>query len=218
MNALERVESAAGRLKVFPLPSAVLFPNSLLPLHIFEPRYRAMVRDALEGDRVIALGGLAPGWEADDMGRPPLQPLVCAGVIAWHEELPDGRYNVLLQGLVRARVLEELPTTHLYREVRSELLPDEAYRGPEEEVLRQAILELTGRLPAPLADSLLQVAARAQGGALADVVASAVVQEPERRMEVLGELDVRGRLNMVLADVEDLLVHMQPAERTGPPN
>lgn len=213
MNALERVEQAAGQLKVFPLPSAVLFPNSLLPLHIFEPRYRDMVRDALAGDRILALGGLAPGWEADSGGRPPLAPLACAGVIAWHEELPDGRYNLLLQGLVRARVLGEHPPTHAYREVRSELLPDAAYSGPQEELLRQAVLELTGRLPAPLADSLLQVAARAQGGALADVVASAVVQEPERRLELLSTLDVRERLEKVLADVEELLLHLQPTER-----
>ncbi|MCI0571505.1 MAG: LON peptidase substrate-binding domain-containing protein [Myxococcaceae bacterium] len=218
MNALERVQSTADRLKVFPLPSAVLFPHSLLPLHIFEPRYRAMVQDALAGDRVIALGGLKAGWESDYEGRPPLLPLVCAGVVAWHEELPDGRYNLLLQGMVRARMMEELPPAHPYREVKSELLPDATYHGPEEELLRQALLEMTGRLPVPLADSLLQVAARAQGGALADVVASAVVQDPEQRLAVLAALDVRERLNLVLEEVEDLLVRMPPTERLGPPN
>jgi Lon protease-like protein len=215
MNALERVQHAAGSLKVFPLPSAVLFPHSLLPLHIFEPRYRQMVRDALAGDRVIALGGLAAGWEGDYQGRPPLAPLLCAGVVAWHEELPDGRFNVLLQGLVRGRVLAEHPADgkRLYRTVRTELLPDAAYAGPEEELLRQAMLELATRLPGPLASSLLQVASRSHGGALADVVASAVVQDPARRLALLSSLDVRERLGLVLAEVEELLVHMQPGER-----
>jgi Lon protease-like protein len=215
MNLLERVERASSALKVFPLPSAVLFPHAVLPLHIFEPRYREMVRDALAGDQVIAMAGLAPGWERDYGGRPHLLPVVCAGVIVWHEALPDGRYNLLLQGTVRARVLEELPPTHAYREVRSEVVADPTYMGPETELLRQAVLELAGRLPPAVLEPLLQMAARLEGGALADVVASALVQEPEQRLELLEELDVGARMRGVLAEVSELMMRLGPPVPAG---
>ncbi|MGZ3460279.1 MAG: LON peptidase substrate-binding domain-containing protein, partial [Archangium sp.] len=147
-TSLERIERTAQALKVFPLPSAVLFPHAALPLHIFEPRYRELVRDALAGDKVLALAQLEPGWEGQYGERPPMQPMMCAGLIIWHEELPDGRYNILLQGICRARLLAELPADKPYREVRVQPLPDAAWQGPEEERLRQAVFELAGRVPA----------------------------------------------------------------------
>jgi uncharacterized protein len=218
MTAQERVERAAGALKVFPLPSAVLFPHTVIPLHIFEPRYRDLVRDALATDRVLALGQLEPGWEGKYEGRPPLQPVLCAGVIAWDEQLEDGRYNILLQGVCRVERVEELSADKLYREVRARVLPEPAYTGPEEEQLRQAVFELAGRVPPSFAEGLLPVAARATGGMLADVVASAVVPEAGRRQELLTQLDVRKRLEMVLEDLSDLLSQLQPVRPSGPLN
>jgi hypothetical protein len=217
-TALERIERTTQALKVFPLPSAVLFPHAAIPLHIFEPRYRALVRDALEGDKVLALAQLEPGWEGQYGERPPMQPMLCAGLIIWHEELPDGRYNILLQGVTRARLLAELPSEKLYREVRVQLLPDDAYQGPEEERLRQAVFELAGRVPASFAENLLPVVARSTGGALADVVAAAVIPEPERRQELLCELDVRKRLVAVLDDVGELIARLSPVKPVGPLN
>jgi hypothetical protein len=217
-TALERIALTTHALKVFPLPSAVLFPHAALPLHIFEPRYRALVRDALAGDKVMALSQLQPGWEGQYGERPPMQPMMCAGLIIWHEELPDGRYNILLQGVSRARLLEELPGEHLYRQVRVQLLPDGEYQGPEEERLRQAVFELAGRVPASFAENLLPVVARSQGGALADVVAAAIVPEPERRQELLCELDVRTRLVAVLDDVGELIARLSPVKPVGPLN
>ncbi|PTL83071.1 LON peptidase substrate-binding domain-containing protein [Vitiosangium sp. GDMCC 1.1324] len=217
-TALERIERATQALKVFPLPSAVLFPHAALPLHIFEPRYRALVRDALAGDKVLALAQLEPGWEGQYGERPPMHPMMCAGLIIWHEELPDGRYNILLQGITRARLLAEPPTDKLYREVRVQLLPDPVYQGPEEERLRQAVFELAGRVPASFAENLLPVVARSSGGALADVVAAAVVPEPERRQELLCELDVRTRLEAVLDDVGELISRLSPVKPVGPLN
>ena len=217
-TALERIERTTQALKVFPLPSAVLFPNAALPLHIFEPRYRALVRDALAGDKVMALAQLESGWESQYGERPPMQPMMCAGLIIWHEELPDGRYNILLQGVCRARLLAELPAEKLYREVQVQLLPDAAYQGPEEERLRQAVFELAGRVPTSFAENLLPVVARSQGGALADVVAAAVVPEPERRQELLCELDVGTRLEGVLDDVGELIARLSPVKPVGPLN
>jgi Lon protease-like protein len=94
-------------IPIFPLEDATLFPNASYPLHIFEPRYRAMITDALKGNRVIGMVTLQPGHEAEYEGRPPIFPIGCAGLITDYEELPDGRYNIVLGGLVKFRVTGE---------------------------------------------------------------------------------------------------------------
>jgi Lon protease-like protein len=94
-------------IPVFPLPNVVLFPNVFLPLHIFEPRYRQMVDDALNGDRIIGMVLLRAGWEADYEGRPPVYPIGCAGVITHAERLADGRFNIVLRGMEKFRIAGE---------------------------------------------------------------------------------------------------------------
>jgi Lon protease-like protein len=94
-------------IPVFPLPNVVLFPNVFLPLHIFEPRYRQMVEDALNGDRIVGMVLLRPGWERDYDGRPPVYPIGCAGVITHAERLSDGRFNIVLRGMEKFRVMAE---------------------------------------------------------------------------------------------------------------
>jgi len=94
-------------IPIFPLPNVVLFPNVFLPLHIFEPRYRAMVRDALASDRIIGMVLLRPGFEADYAGRPPVYPIGCAGLITHSEPLSDGRFNIVLRGLEKFRMTGE---------------------------------------------------------------------------------------------------------------
>jgi Lon protease-like protein len=94
-------------IPLFPLPNVVLFPNVSLPLHIFEPRYREMTRDALDGDRIIGMVLLRPGWEHDYEGRPPVYPIGCAGLITHSERLDDGRFNIILRGMEKFRVVHE---------------------------------------------------------------------------------------------------------------
>jgi uncharacterized protein len=94
-------------IPLFPLPNVVLFPNVSLPLHVFEGRYREMVADALEGDRLIGMVLLRPGWEGDYEGRPPVYQVGCAGVITHHDRTPDGRFNIVLRGLEKFRITEE---------------------------------------------------------------------------------------------------------------
>ncbi len=98
-----------SEIPIFPLPNVVLFPAALLPLHIFEPRYRAMVADALEGERLIGLVMLRPGWERQYEGTPDVYPVGCAGFITHADRLPDGRYNIMLRGIEKFRILEERP-------------------------------------------------------------------------------------------------------------
>ncbi|HEY8750591.1 MAG TPA: LON peptidase substrate-binding domain-containing protein [Tepidisphaeraceae bacterium] len=92
---------------LFPLPNVVLFPGAVLPLHIFEERYKVMMVDALRGPRLLAMALLRPGWEKNYHGRPSIEPVVCVGSIISQEKLPDGRYNFLLRGQQRCRVVRE---------------------------------------------------------------------------------------------------------------
>jgi Lon protease-like protein len=93
-----------AEIPIFPLPSVVLFPHVCLALHIFEPRYRDMVRDVLRGDRLVGMALLKAGWESDYEGRPPIYEIGCAGLVSHSERLDDGRYNIVLHGLEKFRV------------------------------------------------------------------------------------------------------------------
>ena len=110
-------------LPIFPLPSVVLFPGVFLPLHIFEPRYRDMVADALSTDRLIGMALLRAGWEADYDGHPPVFGVGCTAVVTHCERLADGRFNIILRGLDRFRILDE-DHTRAYRRVLNEPLPE----------------------------------------------------------------------------------------------
>jgi Lon protease-like protein len=132
-------------IPIFPLPNAVLFPNVFLPLHIFETRYRAMVGDALAGDRIIGMVLLQPGYESDYAGRPPVYAVGCAGVITHAERLTDGRFNIVLRGIEKFRITGE-DGSKLYRLAHVEPMPEQAN---EEE--RAAIRKQRQRLEALLA-------------------------------------------------------------------
>ena len=118
------VDSLPSTIPIFPLDDLMVFPNILRPLHIFEPRYRAMVADALKGDGVIGMIQLRPGYEANYEGRPPVFAIGCAGVITKSEQLPDGRYNIVLRGLVKFRILSE-DQSRPYRLARVEAIPED---------------------------------------------------------------------------------------------
>jgi Lon protease-like protein len=94
-------------IPLFPLADVVLFPTVFLPLHVFEPRYREMVRDSLASDRIIGMTLLKPGHDDEYDARPPIYDVGCAGLITHHERLGDGRYNIVLRGLGRFRVHRE---------------------------------------------------------------------------------------------------------------
>ena len=110
-------------IPLFPLPEVTLFPSVDRPLLIYEPRYREMVADALKGDRTIGMVLLRPGFEKDYDGRPPIYGVGCAGVIQQSEQLPDGRYIILLRGVTRFRVLSE-DQRKPYRLARVETIPE----------------------------------------------------------------------------------------------
>ena len=137
-------------IPVFPLPNVVLFPNVFLPLHIFEPRYRQMVAEALAGDRIIGMVLLRPGYENDYDGAPPIYPTGCSGLITHAEQLEDGKYNLVLRGLEKFTIHgEETPAVgRLYRS--AVIAPvDDAMRDGERDRLRDERKRLQ-RLLAPM--------------------------------------------------------------------
>jgi hypothetical protein len=132
---------------VFPLPNVVLFPHAVVPLHVFELRYRTMVRDALAGERLIALALLKPGWEDEYHSSPGFHALGCLARVEEVEWLPDGCYDLRLLGLARVRLgtpVREYP----YRAVRVELLPEAPYTEDDPVVRseRRVLLDLYRRL------------------------------------------------------------------------
>ena len=146
------------RIALFPLPG--VFPGTLLPLHIFEPRYRAMVADALASDRTIGMAMLKPGREAasDVHG---VHSVGGAGEIVESEKLPDGRYNILLEGRFRYRILREETSPAPYRTARVEEIPPVAFGSADEQSrafdLALGLFEkIRGRLDlAPMPEGLL---------------------------------------------------------------
>ena len=204
-----------GTARLFPLPNLVFFPHVMQPLHIFEPRYRQMTADALAGDRRIALVLPRPGWEADYAGKPAIHPVACLGHVVADQRLQDGRYNLLLRGLSRLRLVEELPEPMPYRVARAELLADVPCAGLTEEarwrrrLVEQAPgwLEGQGELREQFARLLKSELAL---GALCDILAFALPLDVEFKQALLEELSVARRL-------ERLVEHMARGGRQFPP-
>lgn len=153
MSDATTIQVHFGRaMPLFPLDHVTLLPQQVLPLHIFEPRYRQMVEHALDESGQIAMGVFeGEQWKQQYHGRPPVRPAVCVGQIVQHEKLPDGRYNLIVQGVCRGRIIEELPPDdeRLYRRVRLEPV------GVEDEP-KGGLAEVRGELERAVAEGPLK--------------------------------------------------------------
>ena len=212
---------ALDELAVFPLPDLVFFPHALLPLHIFEPRYRAMTADVLAGTRMMAVARLKPGYQADYQGRPPIFDTAGAGVCVHADKLPDGRYHIVLRGVGRVLLEEEYPPEKPYRVARARVLGDDRSTRPDElERKHHELIVLCDRLAAAMpseAEALRQLArAVATPGGCADAVASALIREPDARQTLLELLDPADRLDQVAAHISLLVARL--ADARGAPN
>ena len=201
------------RIPIFPLPEVVFFPETVLPLHVFEPRYRQMVADCLAGDRWLGVVMLRPGWEKDYQGRPPVHSVAGAGEVIQAEALADGRYNILLDGRARVRILEEDgPEGRLYRVARVQRLADRG-PSPDDRTFQGRLQELRAahaRLLLALGQSHPDVVGRltvagASPGAVIDRIVSAVVPDAEVRQRVLETVDVSERLDLAVGALSELL-------------
>lgn len=200
---LQDLERAAVALPLFPLPGVVFLPSTLLPLHVFEPRYRKLVADCLGSHGILGVPLLREGWQSDYEGRPAVHEITGVGRIVRHQDLPDGRYNLLVLGLGRVRILEELPTDEPYRVARAEVLQDRVPPGADER-LRQTVDQLrlvSGqimRAHPTLAPEFARVLDNARGqGQLIDMLAHLVLREAEDRQAFLEADDLLTRADLV---------------------
>ena len=188
------------RLAIFPLPAATLFPNAVLPLHVFELRYRQLLQDCLDEGNGMAIACL----DDEGVGKPPVRSIVGVGSIVAHEAMPDGRANILLRGIGRARIVTELGSDddRLYRIVRAEWVPDDEIGEDADLTLRQTLValsnQLSERLPEGGATLRALVASQSGAGALTDLLCAALVTEPGMRMRMFETLAVDARADGVV--------------------
>ena len=195
----------SGLARVFPLPNLVMFPHVMQALHIYEPRYRAMLEEAVEDDRLIALGVLAPGWEQHYEGRPTLRSTACLCRVATHQRTPEGTYNVLLLGVRRLRLIHELPPKKMFRVVESEIMDDQFPDDVPPEAaaaLQKRLLAAFKRAMPKIPDAYEQLdqllGTQITLGMLADIVAYTIDLDLEWKMRLLAECDVLKRTELLL--------------------
>jgi Lon protease-like protein len=199
-------------LPLFPLPNVVLFPNVFLPLHIFEPRYREMVADALASDRMLGMVLLRPGWQRDYEGRPPVYPIGCSGVITHVERLADGRYNIVLRGIERFRVLEE-DQAKSYRRAVVQPLAETAPNADDRAAVRRSRARLEALLtPADRASADVRMPAAMGDEDLVNALAQYLDLEPLEKQALLEHDGLRARAQTL---VELLEMKMLALKTTG---
>jgi Lon protease-like protein len=203
---------ALKSLPIFPLPNCVLLPGGLLPLHVFEDRYREMTRDCLAGHQLMGVARLRPGYEVSYYGRPPVFERCGVGRIICSEELPDGRFTLLLRGVMRAEIKRELPGERNYRVVEASAIDDTSYDPIDAHDHHRRLILLCDRLAELIEQGSLRDLVRSfdSPGACADAVAAALVMDADARQELLEARDPMVRLQRTLHHLSHLLCELAP--------
>lgn len=217
-QAKELTDEELQALPIFPLPRTVLLPGALLPLHIFEPRYRDLVRDCLEqGPQAMTIAMLKPGYEARYQHRPPIVSVAGAGRIVAHRENRDGTYDLLLQGVSRVQ-LDELPAEgRTYRRARASVLEEYEY-DPDAPSLRSMLDSVRATLSTVAMMELQQNRASTplelghDPGRIADAITIRYLREPSVQQRVLETLDVAQRVRLVGEELVSLLATLSSTE------
>jgi len=213
-------ERDLAELPVFPLPNVVLFPGALLPLHVFEPRYRDLVRAILSGNKLMGVVRLQPGYENDYDGRPPVFDVCGVGSVIESTEHPDGRFDITLRGLARCRIVAELPPRRAFREMHVEVLEDGFSDAGVTSAWQRKLISLWATLGPHLPESVRDLRALTRGaegaGAYADRLAAALVGDPDGSQRLLAEVDPAERLRLLtekLQQVHDSVAPPSPGRR-----
>ena len=209
-------------IPLFPLDQVLMLPQQIAPLHIFENRYKQMVGRALDGAGQIAIAKLGGGDSAFD-AFPSVKPAVCVGQIVQHETLPDGRYNIYLQGVCRARIVSENEPNEdrLYREAILEPVGTEDEPSVYADVLRDWLLEKLdegelSRLTS--ADEILKLVANdgIPSPVLVEIISFAMVNDDESRYALLAEGNLDRRTEIVRESLEALVSLIRKAIKQKP--
>jgi ATP-dependent Lon protease len=203
-------EDFAGQVRLFPLPNLVMFPHVVQPLHIFESRYCEMVEDALATDQLIAIAHLQPGWESEYEGRPPVSPVTCIGRIVSHTQLDDGKFNILLLGLRRATIANELPLTRSFRKAQVAVLEDlyvsstSQQRASIQRELLRCFRRFTPESPAAQEQFESLMNHRLPLGVLTDIISFTMKFDVDLKQQLLSEWNVDQRAKMLVEELHRL--------------
>jgi len=204
---------------IFPLPDVVLFPKTYLPLHVFEARYRAMTREALAGDGTIVMALLRDGVELNDQGNPAVHEVACLGKIDSCEELDGGKFDIVLAGLHRVRLVREIRHAP-YRLARVERIAEARYDDLSQEVSqrRERLVDLYARyrkLAAPRRSRVSDFVPRRNFEALVNRVAAALLLPPEDKQLLLEIDDIAERCDHVVQALEQHVDSLLLVNRYG---
>lgn len=207
-------QDTLANLPIFPLANCVLLPGGLLPLHVFEPRYRELTRDCLAGHHYMGIARLRPGFEATTYGRPPVYERFGVGKIICSEELPDGRFALLLRGVARVELARELDTERAYRMVEAKILTDITHDQNDALDHHRELVKLCDRLAEVIEAGGAQlrdlVRAFESPGMCADAIAAALVMDADARQELLDAVDPMVRIQRTLGHVSHMLCELAP--------
>jgi|SRR5215471_2554281 len=209
---------ALKALPVFPLPKTVLFPGAVLPLHIFEPRYRAMIGDCLALHKALAVALIREHGERNPHNHPAIEDVAGVGLIVDHVKLPDGRYDILVHGQARVR-LQELPFVPPYRRARATVLyPSLSEPSPHDVVaLLTTATAFAADIRAREPSFDFSVPPQTQPATAADLAAHHLVVDARERQTLLETLDVAERVRRTTQALA--LQHATMRRRGGgPPN
>jgi Lon protease-like protein len=208
-------------LPLFPLPNIVFFPHTRLPLHVFEPRYRQMVSDALESDKRFGIVLLKPGWEPDYFGAPAVHPFGTLGTIEQAEPLEEGRYNILVRGDVRFRILEEVSrvpyrTARVVAEPETERSAEQAYAQREwlADLSKQYLRYLPDQTAVPEIETV-------DLGALTNALIMSLNLDVEEKQKLLEMSDMVARAEEIGNELSNRIESLQflaPFRRTSDPS
>ena len=216
-------EGSTADVRLFPLPNLVLFPHALQPLHIHEPRYNRLLEDSLDDDGLIAAALFEAGWEQDYDGRAAIASVVCVGRVVSHAEESQGRHNILLMGIRRAQIRRELATNRPYREAEVRMLGDyvpAADAQPRQRLRGKLVDSFRSYLPTTVAvqqqfEQLLS--SHVPLGVLTDIVAFTIKLEVQVKQQLLQQLNVDRRAELLLTQLEQSPPQRHDSLRYFPP-
>jgi uncharacterized protein len=203
------IEAICQNLPVFPLPRTVLMPGALLPLHVFEPRYRELVAYCIDNERLLAVATLCDGYEEQYYEAPPLHKVLGIGEIVGHQPFPDGRCNLALKYAGRATLVEELKTETLFRCFRAEPIYDaNAEAADEMHQLRLLLFQLG--MASPKVANEAQRLTELEDQVMVDSLARKILESAELQLRYLGSTDFVERVKLVYDGVASLLAGVDP--------
>lgn len=206
IEEIKNLDNFSGIVPVFPLSTVVFFPNTLLPLHIFEERYRDMLSDSLGSEKIIAMALLKPGWDDNYYGNPDVYDVAGMGRIVSSETFSDGRSNIVLYGLKRIRIVEFIEDKP-YRKARIEILDNKS--GNDESKYKDRIKNIVSdwndMLGEKYKEHQLNINLNLPLANLTDVMASLIFTNIFEKQSFLEVTDVEKRASMLIDSLETRL-------------